>query len=388
MIYPLNRSQILRLELDTFVCTLPMSAIATILQGSRKEGSTSAEKIQIDRTTLLEELGKVDQVLLAHLRIGNGRMAVLGRALQEAPFPNLKELHFSGNAMAVESLASLAGALEMGHLSGLKLLDLSNNKIGDEGCKMLCKHLPLNSVQTLLLSDSGIGSSGIEALGEALGKCEVSSGLRSLDLSYNHMDLEGAEVIARCLESGHLATLEILNLSNTALGDGGIKAIGSGFAGGKVPALRELNMSSNLEIEGTEGVMAIGAAFEAKHLNSLAAFYFGGNAIGEKGSLLLAKGFEAHSMPELETLSLWATSMGEDGMKELARLLQQGTFPKVTDINLDGNVVTRKSAEAFVHAFRQNPNLMAKLHMDWPSECFQKRMDLSSRNNITLSLHK
>ena len=75
------------------------------------------------------------------------------------------------------------------HLPELKSLNLSNNRIGDEGAKAIAATVS-PQLTSLYLDDNSIGAEGAKAIAEHLPQ------LTSLDLGRNSIGDEGAKAIA------------------------------------------------------------------------------------------------------------------------------------------------------------------------------------------------
>eukprot|EP01006_Ploeotia_vitrea_P025629 TRINITY_DN58534_c0_g1_i1.p1 TRINITY_DN58534_c0_g1~~TRINITY_DN58534_c0_g1_i1.p1 ORF type:complete len:330 (-),score=148.08 TRINITY_DN58534_c0_g1_i1:80-1069(-) len=104
-------------------------------------------------------------------------------------------------------------------------VDLSRNKIGNEGASALAKALAENeSVRTLDLGTNKIGDVGATAIAHALAKNET---LWRLHLQRNAVQSFGAEALARALKKN--ASLVALNLRNNELLDDGASELAKGL---------------------------------------------------------------------------------------------------------------------------------------------------------------
>nr|CAB3264363.1 NACHT, LRR and PYD domains-containing protein 1-like [Phallusia mammillata] len=74
----------------------------------------------------------------------------------------------------------------------MKYLDLSGNRLGDEEVKIIS--VVLNKVGELRLWDCGISATGLEVLCGEIKKLETP--MESLDLSYNKFGDEGVKIIS------------------------------------------------------------------------------------------------------------------------------------------------------------------------------------------------
>jgi hypothetical protein len=107
----------------------------------------------------------------------------------------LTSLSLWENKVGDEGAKLIAGGLAKN--SKLTTLDLSENRIGDEGAKLIAKGLAKNSALTTLhLSTNEFGDEGAKAMAKALAK---NSTLTSLDLRENCFGIEGAMAMALAL---------------------------------------------------------------------------------------------------------------------------------------------------------------------------------------------
>ncbi|XP_034532470.1 NLR family CARD domain-containing protein 3-like [Notolabrus celidotus] len=108
-----------------------------------------------------------------------------------------KKALLSGCNLSERSCEALSSVLSS-QSSSLRELDLSNNDLQDSGVKLLCAGLrsPHCRLETLSLSGCLITEEGCASLASALS----SSGLRELDLSYNHPGERGEKLLSAALK--------------------------------------------------------------------------------------------------------------------------------------------------------------------------------------------
>ena len=165
--------------------------------------------------------------------LGRRGAALLASALRDS----LTTLDVVGCGLGPAGAKSLAEALGFSddpeHMamastsSALTSLDLSENRIGDEGASAFGKLLErgCSALSVLALSDNGVGPAGAKDL--AAGAGVEGCPLRNLDLSENRVGNDGA--IALALALGRMGAgwgLEQLNLVENNVGDKGVEAIG------------------------------------------------------------------------------------------------------------------------------------------------------------------
>jgi serine/threonine protein kinase len=114
---------------------------------------------------------------------------------------------------------------QLGTLAGW--LDLSNQGIGDEGCRRLAQSPHLAKLTTLILSGCNIGDEGLAAL---MASPNVAN-LERLDLWNNRIGDEGVQALAQC---PWLTKLNTLDLGKNNIADAGIVSLA------QAPALRQL----------------------------------------------------------------------------------------------------------------------------------------------------
>jgi len=134
---------------------------------------------------------------------------------QLTPF---QEVHVHGLG---ESLAGLAASPA---LERVRFLDLSDNRLGDIGVRLLAKSAPAVGVRGLNLSDTAMGSAGVRALA-------LSPHLRNLEglyLNANSIDDDGARALA---DSPYLERLQTLFVQFNGISPAGTQALKRRFGG-------------------------------------------------------------------------------------------------------------------------------------------------------------
>eukprot|EP01064_Diplonema_japonicum_P003972 TRINITY_DN12635_c0_g1_i1.p1 TRINITY_DN12635_c0_g1~~TRINITY_DN12635_c0_g1_i1.p1 ORF type:complete len:528 (+),score=129.30 TRINITY_DN12635_c0_g1_i1:38-1585(+) len=206
------------------------------------------------------------------------------------PAVNLTRLALPENQIDDEKVKGLLLGLIRNET--IDVLDLSHNKISDDGARALSTLLmkpnkegkPGQYIRHLDLSDNLIGSSGGKALGRAL---TVNAILERFSLKLNKLSDEGGVPIITGLASN--TTLKELNLSSNSLG----------------PLCSE-TLSDTL-----------------KRNDTLVNLYFTGNQIGEDGAKALISA--ARQNNSLTTFDLRATGASEDQIYDVTTILKQRT---------------------------------------------------------------
>ena len=243
-----------------------------------------------------------------------GEVRILARALTSSVTPRLSRLlalDLCETQMTPGDARSLAAAFAAGTCPKLNHLDLSDNpEMGEEGA---------------------------EALGLALeqGALPLLQGL----LLFGDKIYGGGIAIARAMQSGGLAQLEILDLSGAALGTACVLELSKVLMEGHCPLLEQLGMSdNNVEEEGVEALaVALGARARAGCAN-LCKLHLGGNVVGPRGAEKLAKAVcQDGCGAKLALLELHSARLGREGICIIAESLKSGACDGLRELWLDDN---------------------------------------------------
>ena len=179
---------------------------------------------------------------LTSFEIGDEGARILGAALQAMAPASISRLFMERNRLTPAGLAHILEAMKRGGaVEGLLHLNLCDNPLlGDEALLMLAQVLPaLDKLESLGLTDTGMGSDGMVALCAALPTLPC---LDRLDCNSNPAVGEvGWAALGGALP--RMPKLDDLYAnSNAGMGCAGVSALATGLAG--APALRELHISS------------------------------------------------------------------------------------------------------------------------------------------------
>ena len=131
----------------------------------------------------------------------------------------LRTLDICGNEIRADGCKMLARALLKGN-TALQTLDVSDNEIGPAGCTALAMALGgNNTLQTLNLRCNEVGNEGCKALANLLLENNSKIALQVLDLSHNRISDDGFVALVRALEEN--GTLRRLEMNDNGFGDGG-----------------------------------------------------------------------------------------------------------------------------------------------------------------------
>ncbi|XP_028317606.1 NLR family CARD domain-containing protein 3-like [Gouania willdenowi] len=150
------------------------------------------------------------------------------------------ELSFCG--LSERSCAALSSVLSS-QSSSVTHLDLSNNHLQDSGVKLLCEGLqnPHCKLDSLRLSFCGLSERSCAALSSVLSS--QSFILKHLDLSNNHLQDSGVELLCEGLKSPH-CKLDSLSLSGCLITEVGGASLAAALSSNS-SSVRELDLSYN-----------------------------------------------------------------------------------------------------------------------------------------------
>ncbi|KAJ6230986.1 nlr family card domain-containing protein [Anaeramoeba flamelloides] len=311
-------------------------------------------------------------------------------------FQSLKILDLSDRSLKDEGIKKL-GKVLMNH-SSLVRICLRGNSIGNKGALSLSEVLKKNSTITWLdLSYNWLGPPSGTILSEAL---KINESLLSLNLSHNVLGSEGTAGISPGLEINK--SLTWLNLAtNCKIGDNGVSALCNSLIKNK--SLRWLNLREN-EIgslgcsalaelilkndtidrlwlggnqlgDGYRGIEDFGNALSSnKTIRSLDLAW---NCISGLGLSLLFNGLLRNYT--LRNISLTGNPIGKKGVSELCLLIELNL--PLRAIVLDKEQVNIKNAEKLLEAIQSNENLI-ELQIGWENDFVKKENHVKKNINI------
>jgi hypothetical protein len=163
--------------------------------------------------------------------LGDLGCVMLANALAHHKAIEVLELSF--NSISSKSVEHMINSLWS--YTSLQILSLDNNKVGDEGARLLARVLPTLLLEELNVGFNEIGNEGVTELIKAV---VSNSTLRVLMLSGNAITTEGAREVAFMLS--HNTELQTLYLDHMSIGQAGERYISAAVASSRDSALRNI----------------------------------------------------------------------------------------------------------------------------------------------------
>lgn len=259
--------------------------IAKALESDPTTLKLSGKYYSTDEITVLarsSQLGPVRILDLSDNQIGDSALKIL---VESEKLQNLEELNLGINFITSQGVQEWAASGNVA-LKNLKALFLSDNKLIDASLSDLIRSSNFPNLESL---DVGWMEAGNETA-HALGESDAMPRLKKLGLERSYIDGEGIRELVQGKIAGRL---EELNLAANKLGDEGAKILAGAS---NLTNLRVLHLSQN--IIGDEGACAIGTSTS---LSGLTRLYIGRNAFGPDGAKAI---HETQTLTQLKTLVL------------------------------------------------------------------------------------
>jgi len=224
---------------------------------------------------------------------------------------------------------------------GLKILNVSHDSIGNNGALALAnmfRAFPDEVSEKLDVSFNGIFEQGATALAEAM--CSQSSGMRSLrsfrrelDFRCNSVGFEGACALAKCLDG-----TRSLNLSNNGIKDAGLKILAR--------HLKTNFTVTHFDARGND-ITSDGAFYLADCLSensTLLDISLDSNRLDDRAAVDLAENLSSNLATRLSILDLARNDIEDEGGMRLANFL--ATNVSIARLSLSSNRLSAKGARA------------------------------------------
>ncbi|DAZ96323.1 TPA: hypothetical protein N0F65_008447 [Lagenidium giganteum] len=294
-----------------------------------------------DAMTLLAEAKPVLKkhhlaLQLQHFGLGDMKTNALSKSLQH--FHAIHVLNLSNNRLTDASILTLLKSLEVasgGSRKGneLRVLNLSQNHIGNAGCVQIARFISICPRLTHLdLSNShlGVDDNSFAPLTESI---QVHPALQVVNLAYNQIGERGGTLIGNMITQSTCGVVE-LNISWNQICRSGAVAIGIALR--ENTALKILNLSMNrfADAGGEQVAAAMGQN------SSLTDLDLSRNGIG--GRSAVAFGFYLRKNSSLVRLRLEENHLGSTGAKALLHTVALGS---TCELHLDVHDAESAGAE-------------------------------------------
>lgn len=314
-------------------------------------------------TKALKEAPKLIELDLSMNEIGNEGAQHLAGGLRSCQCL-LETLRLSQCNIEQAGCSYLAAALQK-NSEHLKELDLSINKIGDDGANELFRKVDITKLTKLEMYHCGLTRLSCAKIGDAL-KSEASS-LVELNLSSNNLEDEGFALL--CDGMYAWCALEKLNVSRCGITNVGcsylakvlcsVSQLYSGWlqkSNWQAVELKELDLSMNWLTDQGVKEISIGLKNPCTHLRALNLSHCG---LTDACCSELAIGL-ASSENVVSEIDLSGNELQDRGVKKLCMGIKS-THCKLEKISLKSCGLSSKSVQFLMTALKSNPQHLAEL---------------------------
>ncbi|XP_014824689.1 PREDICTED: protein NLRC3-like [Poecilia mexicana] len=261
-------------------------------------------------SVLTMKSGGLEELDLSGNTLNDSGVQLLADSLQDANC-KLSKLRLKQCGMTTTGCQSLARGI-MSNPSHLRELDLSKNKLNDEGMKLLSGVVKNCHLETLRLSGCGLEEKGCTCVASAL--CSNPSYLQNLDLSRNSFSRTSVNQLFNFLQHPD-SKLQRLWLFKTNLQVDGATALASAL---KPDQLKELDLGANTI--GDAGVQKLSELLKSPN-SKLEALRLQGCRLTDEGCAMLASSLKTNPA-HLRDLDLGRNIMKEHAIVELSKFLE------------------------------------------------------------------
>ncbi|KAM9014757.1 NACHT, LRR and PYD domains-containing protein 6 [Ara ararauna] len=291
---------------------------------------------------------KLKTLRLDRCELSSACGAALGSVLGASPA--LTELSLAGNKdLRDEGVRLLCEGLRRGAgpLRELRLGGCSLTAAGFRAVAAVLAAVP--GLALLDLSDNAVGDGGVRELCAVLGG--PGCGLRKLELWQCGLTELSCESLAAALPD--TPSLAELHLGGNAVGDGGVRRLSQGL---RDPRCRLHTL--RLWQCGLTELSCESLAAALPDTPSLAELHLGGNAVGDGGVRRLSQGLRDPRC-RLHTLSLWQCGLSGACCEDVCSMLRAGCALETLD--LSENNLDKGSVRVLCGALRQHPGSLRSL---------------------------
>ena len=287
-------------------------ALRTSVTGALTLTNLLGNQLDAKSAKMLAEVAKQKGISLCGIRRDQTTAVFFGKGLQPPD--------------AILLASDLSQAVVTG---GLTKMSLANNKLGEEGTKAICEALEQNkTLKELDISGSFYGgsniggSAGVKHVAKMLG---VNGGLTALNLSSNRLDDEGVSAVCEAIQNYKETKLASLNFENNGISPVGANAVTAMVA--VTGGLTSLDLSSNqlcgldYHHRGTYTAVGITAIADALRVNGgLTKLSLARNHLEEEGTKAICEALEQNTT--LKELDIRGSNIGGSaGAKHVAKMV-------------------------------------------------------------------
>jgi Ran GTPase-activating protein (RanGAP) involved in mRNA processing and transport len=287
-------------------------ALRTSVTGALTLTNLLGNQLDAKSAKMLAEVAKQKGISLCGIRRDQTTAVFFGKGLQPPD--------------AILLASDLSQAVVTG---GLTKMSLANNKLGEEGTKAICEALEQNkTLKELDISGSFYGgsniggSAGVKHVAKMLG---VNGGLTALNLSSNRLDDEGVSAVCEAIQNNKETKLASLNFENNGISPVGANAVTAMVA--VTGGLTSLDLSSNqlcgldYHDRGTYTAVGITAIADALRVNGgLTKLSLARNHLEEEGTKAICEALEQNTT--LKELDIRGSNIGGSaGAKHVAKMV-------------------------------------------------------------------
>ncbi|XP_051724243.1 NACHT, LRR and PYD domains-containing protein 12-like [Ctenopharyngodon idella] len=317
--------------------------------------STTEEQCVILTSALKSNLSHLRELNLSWNKLGNTGVKLLCDVLKDSHC-KLERLRLSNCSVTEEGYKALASALRS-NPSHLIELDLTGNDPGQSGVKELSDLLqdPNCQLKTLRFL-SAAADEACQYVERVVGKNPLL--LRELNLSRHELGDTRVNQIAALLQDKH-CRLNTLILYECSITEKQCFILTSALKSNP-SHLRELNLSEN-KLENT-GVKHLCDVLKDSHckLERLRLIYC---YMTDEGCSALTSALKSNPS-HLRELNLSGNKLGQSGVKNLSDLLMNPQF-KLEKLDLSGCRITEKQCVILTSALKSNPSHLRELNLTW-----------------------
>ncbi|XP_057709723.1 NACHT, LRR and PYD domains-containing protein 12-like [Corythoichthys intestinalis] len=340
--------------------------------------SYSPSRLGLEKLLVVVKASKKSD--LANCKLDKGSCHLLASVLNSQA--NLRHLDLSYNRLSDEGVEILSKGLSSPHCI-LQVLKLKNCKITKRGCLSLAEKLELSHLEELDLSHNDLSDEGVENLSKGLASphCKLkvlnlsaclitmrrclslaealklnSSHLQELDLSKNNLSDEGVGILSEGLASQH-CNLKVLNLSKCWITNRGCVSLAEALKLNN-SYLQEFDLSENKLLD--EGINILSKGLASPHC-ILKLLKLSDCGITSIGCVSLAETLKINPS-QLQELDLSYNDLSDEGVKILSKGLAC-PHCNVKVLKLLKCKITGEGCVSLAEALKLNPSHLEELDL-------------------------